>query len=233
MIIYVYNDCILCILCGYPLFHILRCTYNYSIRNKIFVVGIESALHVHTLLGTCSAKVLRKWNYTLHVHVEGGLSIYYAHYNTVLEITSRMHSIMWRASASSGGCSRAIYNCWTGIWNSHCTQWHVHLTCVARLSYQLWQGYYLCLATWYYSAAMYMQHALLYPLSPAYSVCVLFALLLQQRGTLLVLCLLYFSIVCGSFVAHFKNTMVYSENIDVRLPRNTQAFSNLSQRLPQ
>lgn len=60
MIIYVYNDCILCILCGYPLFHILRCTYNYSIRNKIFVVGIESALHVHTLLGTCSAKVLRK-----------------------------------------------------------------------------------------------------------------------------------------------------------------------------
>lgn len=52
--------CILCILCRYPLIRILRCTYNYSIRNKIFVVGIESALHVYTLLGTCSAKVLRK-----------------------------------------------------------------------------------------------------------------------------------------------------------------------------
>ena len=76
-----------------------------------------------------------------------------------------------------------------------------------------------------------MQHALLYPLSQLTQS--VFFLLLQQRGTLLVLCLLYFSIVCGSFVAHFKNTMVYSENIDVRLPRNTQAFSNLSQHLPQ
>ena len=39
----------------------------------------------------------------LHVHVEGGLSIYCAHYNTVLEITSRMYSIMWEPQQAVAG----------------------------------------------------------------------------------------------------------------------------------
>ena len=75
----------------------------------------------------------------------------------------------------------------------HLTYMHVHML-VARLSYHLWQSYYivsLSVCVWYYSAAMYMQHTWLYPNCPG----------LTQS--------VFFLLCCFSSVAHFWFCVCY------------------------